>query len=177
MKRTNALETLKSESSGTDFSLSTTLGRMFVLSEAHGLHVSPYIGLDYTYSRIGGFREVGGESALEVDDLERNSLRGTIGATLNWLPTADWRFTLEAALRHEFLDSDMDVEAKFVRGAYAGMSATSTAYFGDENVISVGPRVEYRINSEWAVSAGYTLESDLDNTTTHSANVGIRCRF
>ncbi|MBR5622977.1 MAG: hypothetical protein IKW49_07315 [Opitutales bacterium] len=177
MKRTNALETLKSESSGTDISLSTTLGRMFVLSEAYGLHVSPYIGLDYTYSRIGGFREVGGESALEVDDLERNSLRGTIGATLNWLPTADWRFTLEAALRHEFLDSDTDVEAKFVRGAYAGMSATSTAYFGDENVISVGPRVEYRINSEWAVSAGYTLESDLDNTTTHSANVGIRCRF
>lgn len=177
MKRTNALETLKSESSGTDFSLSTTLGRMFVLSEANGLHVSPYIGLDYTYSRIGGFREVGKESALEVDDLERNSLRGTIGATLNWLPTADWRFTLEAALRREFLDSDTDVEAKFVRGAYAGMSAASTAYFGDENVISVGPRVEYRINSEWAVSAGYTLESDLDNTTTHSANVGVRCRF
>ncbi len=178
MKRTNALETLKSESSGTDFSLSTTLGRMFVLSEADGLHVSPYIGLDYTYSRIGGFLEAGGkESTLEVDDMERNSLRGTIGATLNWLPNADWRFTLEAALRREFLDSDTEVEAKFVRGAYAGMSAASTAYFGDENVISVGPRVECRINSEWAVSAGYTLESDLDNTTTHSANIGLRCRF
>ena len=151
---------------------------MFVLSEADGLHVSPYIGLNYTYSRIGGFLEAGGkESTLEVDDMERNSLRGTIGATLNWLPNADWRFTLEAALRREFLDSDTEVEAKFVRGAYAGMSAASTAYFGDENVISVGPRVECRINSEWAVSAGYTLESDLDNTTTHSANIGLRCRF
>lgn len=177
-KRTNSLETLKGDASGTDFSVSTTLGRMFVLSEENGVHVSPYIGLDYTYSRIGSFSETGGkESALDVDDLERSSLRGTIGATLNWLPTADWRFTLEAAFRHEFLDSDSDIDAKFIGGAYAGMDASATAYFGGEDVISVGPRVEYRINSEWSVSAGYTFETDLDNATTHSANLGVRCRF
>lgn len=177
-KRSNALETLKGDASGTDLSFSTTLGRMFVLSAENGLHVSPYIGLDYTYSRIGGFKETGGtESALEVDDLERNSLRGTIGATLNWLPNADWRFTLEAAFRHEFLDTDAEIDAAFTGGAYAGMNASGTAYFSGEDVISVGPRVEYRINSEWAVSAGYTFESDLDNTTTHSANIGVRCKF
>lgn len=177
-KRTNSLETLKADASGTDLSLSATLGRMFVLSAENGLHVSPYIGLDYTYSRIGGFSETGGkESALDVDDLERNSLRGTIGATLNWLPAEDWRFTLEAAYRHEFLDTDSDIDAKFIGGAYAGMDASGTAYFNGEDVISVGPRVEYRINSKWAVSAGYTFESDFDNATAHSANLGVRCKF
>lgn len=177
-KRTNALETLRGDASGTDLSLSTTLGRMFVLSAENGLHVSSYIGLDYTYSRIGGFSETGGaESALDVDASDRNSLRGTIGATLNWLPSEDWRFTLEAAFRHEFLDTDADINAKFIGGAYAGMNASATAYFSGEDVISVGPRVEYRINSEWAVSAGYTFESDFDNSTTHSANFGVRCTF
>lgn len=177
-KRTNAIETLKGEASGTDISISTTLGRMFVLNAEHGLHVSPYIGLDYTYSRIAGFKENGGVgTALDVDKLERSSLRGTIGATLNWLPNADWRFTLEAAFRHEFLDTDTDIDATFVGGDYKGMSASSTAYFSGEDVISVGPRAEYRINSEWSVSAGYTFESDFDNTTTHSANVGVRCTF
>lgn len=176
--RRNELETLSGDTSGTDVSLTATLGRMFVLAPQAGLHFSPYIGLDYTFSRFGGFEETGGsQTALEVDDLERNSLRGIVGATLNWLPSEDWRFSLEAAFRHEFLDTDTDIDAKFIGGTYAGMSASSTAYFNGENSVSVGPRVEYRINANWSVSAGYTFESDFDNATTHSGNVGVRCKF
>ena len=177
-KRSNALESLTGEASGTDVSLTATLGRMFVLSSDLGLHVSPYVGLDYTYSNFGSFSETGGaQSALDVDKTDRNSLRGTIGATLNWLPSEAWRFSLELAYHHEFLDTDADVDAKFASGEYRGMSASSTAYFGGENSLSVGPRVEYRINAEWSVSAGYTFETDFEDTTTHSANVGVRCRF
>lgn len=177
-KRSNALESLTGEASGTDVSLTATLGRMFVLSSDLGLHVSPYVGLDYTYSNFGSFSETGGaQSALDVDKTDRNSLRGTVGATLNWLPSEAWRFSLELAYHHEFLDTDADVDAKFASGEYRGMSASSTAYFGGENSLSVGPRVEYRINAEWSVSAGYTFETDFEDTTTHSANVGVRCRF
>ena len=177
-KRNNALESLTGEASGTDVSLTATLGRMFVLNSDLGLHVSPYVGLDYTYSNFGSFSETGGaQSALDVDKTDRNSLRGTVGATLNWLPSESWRFSLELAYHHEFLDTDADVDAKFVSGEYRGMSASSTAYFGGENSLSVGPRVEYRINTEWSVSAGYTFETDFEDTTTHSANVGVRCRF
>ncbi|MGN0883826.1 MAG: autotransporter-associated beta strand repeat-containing protein [Candidatus Spyradosoma sp.] len=177
-KRNNALESLTGEASGTDVSLTATLGRMFVLSSELGLHVSPYVGMDYTYSSFGSFSETGGaQSALDVDKTERNSLRGTVGATLNWLPSEAWRFSLELAYHHEFLDTDADVDAKFASGEYRGMSASSTAYFGGENSLSVGPRVEYRINAEWSVSAGYTFETDFEDTTTHSANVGVRCRF
>lgn len=177
-KRNNALESLTGEASGTDVSLTATLGRMFVLNSDLGLHVSPYVGLDYTYSNFGSFSETGGaQSALDVDKTDRNSLRGTVGATLNWLPSESWRFSLELAYHHEFLDTDADVDAKFVSGEYRGMSASSTAYLGGENSLSVGPRVEYRINTEWSVSAGYTFETDFEDTTTHSANVGVRCRF
>ncbi len=177
-KRSNALESLTGEASGTDVSLTATLGRMFVLNSDLGLHVSPYVGLDYTYSNFGSFSETGGaQSALDVDKTDRNSLRGTVGATLNWLPSESWRFSLELAYHHEFLDTDADVDAKFVSGEYRGMSASSTAYLGGENSLSVGPRVEYRINAEWSVSAGYTFETDFEDTTTHSANVGVRCRF
>lgn len=176
--RRNELETLSGDTSGTDISLTATLGRMFVLAPQAGLHFSPYIGLDYTFSRFSGFAETGGtETALDVDDLERNSLRGIVGATLNWLPSEDWRFSLEAAFRHEFLDADTDIDAKFIGGTYAGMSASSTAYFNGEDTVSVGPRVEYRLNANWSVSAGYTFESDLGNATTHSGNVGVRCKF
>lgn len=176
--RRNELETLKGDSSGTDISLSTTLGRMFVIDAEAGLHVSPYVGLDYTFSRFGAFSEKDGQqSALDVDAMERHSLRGVLGATLNWLPTEDWRFTLEAAYRHEFMDSDADIDATFISGVYSGMNASSTAYFSGEDTISVGPRVECRLNSTWSVSAGYTFEADFDNTTTHSANVGVRCKF
>ncbi|MGN0834396.1 MAG: hypothetical protein ACI4QA_01010 [Candidatus Spyradosoma sp.] len=177
-KRSNALESLSGDASGTDVSLTATLGRMFVISSELGLHVSPYVGLDYTYSNLGSFKETGGsQSALDVDGADRSSLRGTVGATLNWLPSESWRFSLEAAYHHEFLDTDADVDAKFASGDYRGMDASATAYFGGENSLSVGPRVEYRINAEWSVSAGYTFETDFKDTTTHSANVGVRCRF
>ncbi|MCD8313652.1 MAG: autotransporter-associated beta strand repeat-containing protein [Bacteroidales bacterium] len=177
-KRHNALETLKGDTTGTDISASLVVGRMFVLNEDVGLHISPYIGLDFTYDSIGDFNESGGsESAFDVDSMNRISMRGLVGFTINWVPTESFRLALEFMYAHEFLDTDTDIDAKFSRGEYAGQGFTSTAYFSGENTIDFGPRVEYRINDAWSVSAGYTFQTDFSNTITHNANVGVRYQF
>ncbi len=177
-KRKNALETLKGDTTGTDFEASITLGRMFALSSDLGLHISPFIGAEFAFTSIKEFEEHGGtESALNVDGYDRTSLRGIVGASFNWLASESFRLGIEVAFAHEFLDTDSEINATFSGGEYAGTRFVSTAYFGGENVFSVGPRIDFRLDESWALSAAYTFETDLGNSSAHSANIGIRCNF
>ncbi len=171
-------ETLKGETDGNDLNASFVFGAGWTLDQSLGIDLAPYVGLDFGYAYAKAFKEEGGrQTALSVDKTEHLSLRGTIGATLGWRASDNLRISLDASFSHEFLDSDTDIDATFASGELAGTAFSSTAYLTDENTIRVGPRVDYRIDDTWSVSGGYSYETDLDDTVTHSANVGFRARF
>ncbi|MBP3302485.1 MAG: autotransporter-associated beta strand repeat-containing protein [Opitutales bacterium] len=171
-------ETLTGSTDGNDVNASVIFGAGWTIDEKLGLDLAPYVGLDLGYAYAKSFTEQGGtQTALDIEKMERWSLRGKIGATLSLRASERLRISLDASFSHEFLDSDIDIDAMFASGDLAGTAFSSTAYLMDENAISVGPRVDYRIDDTWSVSGGYSYETDLDDTVTHSANVGFRARF
>ena len=169
-------ETVRGQADGNDVNASFLLGAGWTLGG--GLDFAPFVGLDVGYAHTKAFKETGGrETALSVESAERWSLRGKVGAALSWRASERLRLGVEASFAHDFLDTDADIDASFASGTLRGSKFTSTAYLMDENTIQVGPRVDFRIDETWSLSAAYTFETDLDETTTHSANVGLRARF
>ena len=165
--------TMTGDTDGNDVNATLLFGAGWTLSDAYGIDLAPYVGLDIGYVTADSFTESGSaDTALDTDSIDRWSLRGKIGATLSWRATERLRIGLDAMFAHEFGDSDIDIDAKI-----GGNAFSSKAYLMDENTIQIGPRIDFRIDDTWSVSAAYAFETDLDETTTHSANLGVRARF
>jgi len=171
-------EVLEGETDGNDVNASIIAGLGYSIDPQLGLDVSPYVGVDIGYAHTKSFQEKGGkESALEMDSIDRVSVRGKIGATLNWRATENVRLGIDLALAHEFGDTDTDIDAKFASGDLAGTAFSTTAYLMDENTFSIGPRADIRIDDTWSVSGAFTYEMDFEDTTVVGGNVGVRARF
>ena len=172
-KRRFGDRTMTGDTDGNDVNATLLFGAGWTLSDAYGIDLAPYVGLDIGYVTADAFTESGSaETALDTESIDRWSLRGKIGATLSWRATERLRIGLDAMFAHEFGDSDIDIDAKIDGNAFS-----SKAYLMDENTIQIGPRIDFRIDDTWSVSAAYAFETDLDETTTHSANLGVRARF
>ena len=172
-KRRYGDRTMTGDTDGNDVNATLLFGAGWTLSDAYGIDLAPYVGLDIGYVTADSFTESGSaDTALDTDSIDRWSLRGKIGATLSWRATDRLRIGLDAMFAHEFGDSDIDIDAKI-----GGNAFSSKAYLMDENTIQIGPRIDFRIDDTWSVSAAYAFETDLDETTTHSANLGVRARF
>ena len=172
-KRRYGDRTMTGDTDGNDVNATLLFGAGWTLSDAYGIDLAPYVGLDIGYVTADSFTESGSaDTALDTDSIDRWSLRGKIGATLSWRATERLRIGLDAMFAHEFGDSDIDIDAKI-----GGNAFSSKAYLMDENTIQIGPRIDFRIDDTWSVSAAYAFETDLDETTTHSANLGVRARF
>ena len=172
-KRRFGDRTMTGDTDGNDVNATLLFGAGWTLSDAYGIDLAPYVGLDIGYVTADAFTESGSaDTALDTDSIDRWSLRGKIGATLSWRATERLRIGLDAMFAHEFGDSDIDIDAKI-----GGNAFSSKAYLMDENTIQIGPRIDFRIDDTWSVSAAYAFETDLDETTTHSANLGVRARF
>ena len=172
-KRRFGDRTMTGDTDGNDVNATLLFGAGWTLSDAYGIDLAPYVGLDIGYVTADAFTESGSaETALDTESIDRWSLRGKIGATLSWRATERLRIGLDAMFAHEFGDSDIDIDAKI-----GGNAFSSKAYLMDENTIQIGPRIDFRIDDTWSVSAAYAFETDLDETTTHSANLGVRARF
>ena len=172
-KRRYGDRTMTGDTDGNDVNATLLFGAGWTLSDAYGIDLAPYVGLDIGYVTADSFTESGSaDTALDTESIDRWSLRGKIGATLSWRATDRLRIGLDAMFAHEFGDSDIDIDAKI-----GGNAFSSKAYLMDENTIQIGPRIDFRIDDTWSVSAAYSFETDLDETTTHSANLGVRARF
>jgi len=171
-------EVLDGETDGNDVNASIIAGLGYSIDPQLGLDVSPYVGVDIGYAHTKSFQEKGGrESALEMDSIDRVSIRGKIGATLNWRATENVRLGIDLAFAHEFGDTDTDIDAKFASGDLAGTAFSTTAYLMDENTFSIGPRADIRIDDTWSVSGAFTYEMDFEDTTVVGGNIGVRARF
>lgn len=171
-------EVLEGETDGNDVNASIIAGLGYAIAPQYGLDISPYVGLDFGYAHTKAFKEKGGkESALEMDSIDRTSVRGKIGATLNWRVNQDLRLGFDIAFSHEFGDTDTEIDATFASGDLKGTAFSTKAYLMDENTFSFGPRADIRIDDTWSVSGALSYESDFEDTAIVGGNLGFRARF
>lgn len=182
-KRTLDNENFSKKTNGLNANLSVIAGAGWILNEQAGIDFSPFVGIDIGYTYVKGFSEntpadSAQSAALKVDSFDHFSMRGKIGASLNWRASKNWRLGIEATFAHEFVKPELDIDAAFKQNAAIGdQKFTSTAYLMEENSFQIGPRLDYTLNRNWSLSLAYTYESDFKDVTSHSGNVGARCRF
>ncbi len=141
------------------------------------LLATPYVGLEYLYSRVGSFDE-NGVAGLDVDSFDANSLVGRLGVVFDWqFQLGDWeaRLSLGAAYAHEFLDDEADVDASFRRVADSKFRATGT--IGAADTFSLAPSLTIDLSERNSLQFGYVLEYGTDEQLSHNFNAGFRHTF
>ena len=141
------------------------------------LLATPYVGLEYLYSRVGSFDE-NGVAGLDVDSFDANSLVGRLGVVFDWqFQLGDWeaRLSLGAAYAHEFLDDEADVDASFRRVADSKFRATGT--IGAADTFSLAPSLTVDLSERNSLQFGYVLEYGTDEQLSHNFNAGFRHTF
>ncbi|MGN0835015.1 MAG: autotransporter domain-containing protein [Candidatus Spyradosoma sp.] len=141
------------------------------------LLATPYVGLEYLYSRVGSFDE-DGVAGLDVDSFDANSLVGRLGIVFDWqFQLGDWeaRLSFDAAYAHEFLDDETDVDASFRRVADTKFRATGT--IGASDTFSFAPSLTVDLSEHNSLQFGYVLEYGTDEQLSHNFNAGFRRTF
>ncbi|MDR2981659.1 MAG: autotransporter-associated beta strand repeat-containing protein [Puniceicoccales bacterium] len=163
---------------GFNYGANIYLGTIVPLSQQFSL--TPYAGIEYVRTDVDAFTEKGTQSALHLDAFTQDSLRAKIGTGINWqVPTgADFtlRVGLNAAFAHELLDDEVDMEARFAND-YSGNKYKVSAVASPENLVQVGPMIEFGFDENKSLTLGYTLEYDFEDQTAHHLNATFRMRF
>ncbi|MDR2981222.1 MAG: autotransporter domain-containing protein, partial [Puniceicoccales bacterium] len=163
---------------GFNYGANLYLGTIVPLSQQFSL--TPYAGIEYVRTDVDAFTEKGTQSALHLDAFTQDSLRAKIGTGINWqVPTgADFslRVGLNVAFAHELLDDEVDMEARFAND-YSGNKYKVSAAASPENLMQLGPMIEFGFDENKSLSLGYTLEYDFEDQTAHHLNATFRMRF
>jgi autotransporter-associated beta strand protein len=164
---------------GDEYGASLYLGSIVALTDHFNL--TPFAGVQYVHSEVGGFVESGrSSSALAFDAYEQNSLRARIGTGINFLHqfnnTIYGRFGLELAYSAELQDSEVDIRSKFAVDAGRARFKTS-APSTPERAAQIGPSAEIYFGTNVSLNLSYTYESDFSTHDYHHINAAIRIRF
>lgn len=167
------------DTSGWHAGASAMLGKGFLLKKNKDLTmlVTPYVGLSYLFTKVDSLDE-SGESGLDVDSFDAQSVRGSIGATVDWkFPLGDWetRISLDAAYHHEFIDDEADIEAKFKQ--YDAPAFKVSGAVGSSDAFSLAPSVTIDLSERASISFGYALQYGTDEQINHNFNAGFRRCF
>ncbi len=94
----------KSEPRASIWNVGLSAGNDFSVRE--GVSLRPEIAFDYLSTEMKPYRESGGELALRVKPKRFESLRSSLGLTLNWEATDNVRFSVGGQWHHEFADDN-----------------------------------------------------------------------
>ena len=176
VKRNTILGNATAKPDGFSLGAYGVLGRGFLIAvdRDQRLVLTPYAGLSAYYTTIGDEKETGGAD-LEIDKIKALSVRGMLGASLDWVfPFDDYegRFGIDAAFAHEFGDSEVDVDAK-----YNGQKTTVKAAGVAENTFSIGPTLSLTVGYRTNIHLGYRAEFGTNENVSHNVNAGFRRTF
>lgn len=176
VKRNTILGNATAKPDGFSLGAYGVLGRGFLIAvdRDQRLVLTPYAGLSAYYTTIGDEKEAGGAD-LEIDKIKALSVRGMLGASLDWVfPFDDYegRFGIDAAFAHEFGDSEVDVDAK-----YDGQKTTVKAAGIAENTFSIGPTLSLTVGYRTNIHLGYRAEFGTNENVSHNVNLGFRRTF
>lgn len=167
------------ETDGWNVGVAATLGKGFLLKKEKNLlvYVTPYVGVSYLFTKIDSFDE-SGVAGLDVDSFDAHSVRGRLGATVDWkFPLGDWdaRISLDVAYHHEFVDDEADVDAQFKQ--YSDTAFRVSGIIGSSDAFSVAPSMTIDLSERDSLSFGYMLQYGTDEQINHNLNVGFRHCF
>jgi outer membrane autotransporter protein len=176
--RSTALGRESAKPDGYDYGANAYVGT--VLSVNEWIHFTPYAGFEFVHTTVDAYTEDGSIAALRVQEVTQDSLLLKIGTGLNWVKPLSKkvvaRFTFDAALAVEMLDSDARITAAFANDN-SGNRFRFEAPARPERTLQVGPAVELSIGYNQSLSLGYTYEADFNNYTNHHVNATYRLRF
>lgn len=179
IERNTLVGEAEGDTDGWNAGVAATLGKGFLLSKDKNLQffVTPYVGLSYLFTKVDAFDE-SGTAGLEVDSFDAHSVRGRLGATLDWkFPLGDWeaRVSLDFAYQHEFVDDEADIEASFKQ--YRDTAFEVSGIIGSSDAFSVAPSMTIDLSEHNSLSFGYTLQYGTDEQVNHNFNAGFRHCF
>lgn len=168
----------KGDTDGWNAGFALSFGKGFLLNKSSEsrLLITPYIDLSYLYTKVDSFDE-SGTAALDVDAFDAQSLRGRLGATLDWqIPLGEWdaRLSLDIAYSHEFIDDEAEMDARFVANRE---KFSVDGIIGSSDTFSFSPSMTIDLSEHDSLSFGYTLEYGTDEQVSHSLNAGFRRCF
>jgi outer membrane autotransporter protein len=153
-----------------------TLRPAFLAEEA--LAVTPYLGLGYLHTHIGGYTE-SSITGLTVQPMNANSFTTALGARVG----TRWRINdsvvlqpaLHLAWQHEWLDDSASIRAAFAQApGVPGFTATGTAFSRESIVAGAG------VTTNVSAATQLFLDYDVQATGGYVANVisgGLRLSF
>ena len=150
--------TIDSSSDALIYRLGTQVGYKF---ESDSFYFTPVGGISFGQSSIDGLSESGSVFAVETDDQDYLSLQHKIGfrtGIYNVLEGEDF-YTVEfrAFWHHEYLDTDRDVNARFVGG---GSEFEVTGIEADADIFVLGLGVMFDIgNTQIKFDYDYEMSS------------------
>jgi len=125
--------------------------------ETNNWTISPYAKLDASYTKFNKFNEVGGETALTMDELRMLNVKGSVGADINYL------FKVQ--------DSFIIPFSKFEYGLDVSDTSTQNMYYtGEGQNTNYKLRLDDRTGHNWKIGLGAELKTE-DNI---SAILGYR---
>lgn len=143
-----------------------------------GLELTPYASLAYAHQHRPEITEDGGGALSQVVEAKNyDSLATTVGAEMAYTIALNESVTLtpriEAAWRHEFLDSDRDMTARFV---FDGGPFTVSGDHPARDEALLGAGLELSFNKRVSVFADYQGSFSGDGSE-HAVWGGLQVRF
>lgn len=179
VERNTVVGKAEGDTDGWNAGAAVTLGKGIMLSKEKNLLVciTPYVGLSYLFSKVDSFDE-SGTAGLDVDSFDAQSVRGRLGATLDWkFPFGDWdaRVSLDVAYHHEFIDDETDIDAQFKQ--YRDTEFGVSGIIGSSDAFSIAPSMTIDLSERDSLSFGYMLQYGTDEQINHNLNAGFRHCF
>ncbi len=160
-------ENIQGDTDGDTYSFFANYGYDFV----YGTHViTPILGLQYSSSKVDGYTETGGDSALQLDDNRQNLLNSTLGVKYEYVSCETMRWKGRLMWTHEFEDTQSIVNTR-----YTG-SGNNAAYFEskgidvDEDRFSAGFGLKYYPSENISLDFDYDYEI-ADEFDSHSGSI------
>ena len=141
--------------------------------------IQPYAGLQYVYIEQDGFTEDGGALALQVDESDSHSLRGSLGLRVrSVLDTSGWRRFVTPETRigwlHEFLDTSTLVNSQFA--GIGGTGFTSQGLDLGRDWVTAGAGLSVQLNQFTDVQFDYNTQIN-EHQDLHIGSMQVNYRW
>ena len=138
------------------------------------LRITPSLGLHYITSDTDSILEVGSGTALAVRGMDEDAFLAELELELEYEVTSSFFVNGSIGYTHNFMDSDRNVSANFVRG---GAPFTVVAPGMGDDIFSAGVGAVWFATDALSVGAGYRAEFSSDSDMSNSIGLGASYSF
>lgn len=131
--------------------------------------LTPSFGLHYIDSQVDGFTETGGVLPLTVMSMDNEALLAELELRAEYKVTDRFLVHGSVGYTHNFMDTDRDVDAKFVSGS-TPFSVRANGF--SEDILSLGIGATWYATDSLSFRAHYRAEFGSDQETSNIIGIG-----